>query len=68
VNAMSGTQEFVDLQCPYCGEWIGIVVDASVEHQQYIEDCQVCCRPIAITATADPETGVQVRARSEDEG
>jgi hypothetical protein len=32
--------------CPYCGSSISIVVDPTVERQDYIEDCEVCCRPI----------------------
>ena len=32
--------------CPYCGEVIDVLIDGSVERQEYIEDCQVCCRPI----------------------
>ena len=34
--------------CPYCGERIDILVDPSIPEQSYIEDCQVCCRPITI--------------------
>jgi len=34
------------LQCPYCGESISIVIDCSLDQQQYIEDCEVCCKPI----------------------
>lgn len=34
------------LQCPYCGEQIEVLIDCSVANQRYIEDCQVCCRPI----------------------
>jgi hypothetical protein len=64
---MSGMPEFVDIQCPSCGEWIGIVVDASVERQQYTEDCQVCCRPIVLSAAIDDDGVLQVTARSEDE-
>lgn len=51
--------EPVDIQCPYCGETIEISVDCSVESQRYIEDCQVCCRPIEMTVTID-ETGLPV--------
>ncbi len=36
------------IQCPYCGESIDILIDSSIEQQSYIEDCQVCCRPINI--------------------
>jgi hypothetical protein len=34
------------IQCPYCGETFGTVVDLSSGSTSYIEDCQVCCRPI----------------------
>ena len=34
--------------CPYCWEEISILVDPSEEEQAYVEDCEVCCRPIQI--------------------
>lgn len=34
--------------CPYCGEPITLVIDCSVSSQSYVEDCQVCCRPIIV--------------------
>ena len=34
------------VSCPYCGERIEVLLDDSVPHQNYIEDCPVCCRPI----------------------
>lgn len=34
--------------CPYCWQEISMVLDLSVEEQNYIEDCEVCCRPIQI--------------------
>ncbi|MFT7373532.1 MAG: hypothetical protein ACI9T9_002232 [Oleiphilaceae bacterium] len=37
-----------DISCPYCGETISILLDCSIEEQEYIEDCQVCCRPITL--------------------
>jgi hypothetical protein len=57
------------IHCPCCGEIIEIVVEPSAgEHQQYIEDCFVCCRPIILTITADFDSGeVEVYAASEDE-
>lgn len=39
-----------EIECPFCGEMISILVDTSVEEQTYIEDCSVCCRPIEISA------------------
>jgi len=35
--------------CPYCWQNISMVLDLSVEEQEYIEDCEVCCRPIKIS-------------------
>jgi len=41
--------------CPYCGESIELLIDASIDTQQYIEDCQVCCRPIVVNTSFDGE-------------
>jgi len=35
--------------CPYCGEEISMVLDVSVRRQSYVEDCEVCCKPIEIS-------------------
>ena len=34
--------------CPYCWQKISMLLDISVESQEYIEDCEVCCQPIKI--------------------
>ncbi len=39
--------------CPYCWEEISFVLDASIEGQSYIEDCEVCCQPIQIRYSAE---------------
>jgi hypothetical protein len=56
------------VQCPYCGESFETQVDFSSGSTSYIEDCQVCCRPIQFTLRVDegdaPST-VSVR-RSDD--
>lgn len=57
----------VDIQCPYCGELINVVVDDSAGPQRYIEDCQVCCRPIVIDVAFDVDGDPVVRASSEDD-
>ena len=53
--------------CPYCGESIEIVVDDSVVHQAYIEDCSVCCRPINVEVSIDSDAAVHVRCWAENE-
>jgi transcription elongation factor Elf1 len=35
--------------CPYCGSKISMNLDLSVKSQEYIEDCEICCRPILIS-------------------
>ena len=55
------------ISCPYCGESITVLVDDSLPEQSYIEDCQVCCRPIVLKVSADPDGDIAVNAMSENE-
>ena len=41
-----------EASCPHCGEPIELTLDLSVPEQSYIEDCPVCCRPMAVSYTA----------------
>ena len=56
----------VDIECPYCWETIGILIDCSVDSQEYIEDCQVCCRPILFDVVVDDD-GYPIVSVSSDE-
>jgi len=62
---MYGTK-LTEVQCPYCGEPIEIAVDTSVLSQEYIEDCQVCCRPITMRVAIEGEA-LSVEALHENE-
>ena len=42
-------QEEAQITCPFCWETLTIFLDFSLPEQDYIEDCQVCCRPMRIT-------------------
>lgn len=56
------------VQCPYCWESFELVVDGSVPQQEYIEDCEVCCRPIVLLVTvAGPAGDINVVANREDD-
>lgn len=55
------------IECPYCGESIEILIDESIRSQQYIEDCQVCCRPITLRVEIDADGEPQVHASGENE-
>lgn len=57
----------VEIQCPYCGECITLLVDDSIGPQRYVEDCQVCCRPIEIAVAIDDDGGLQVEASAEND-
>jgi transcription elongation factor Elf1 len=35
--------------CPYCAQKISMLIDLSVPAQNYVEDCEICCRPIEIS-------------------
>jgi len=55
------------IQCPYCGEGISILVDCGVEDQSYIEDCEVCCRPINLSIHVDINQNIQLVVQHENE-
>ncbi|HKZ72609.1 MAG TPA: CPXCG motif-containing cysteine-rich protein [Steroidobacteraceae bacterium] len=48
-------EEFVAFQCPWCGERLESRIDVSAGEHSYVEDCQVCCRPmeLAVEVAAD---------------
>jgi hypothetical protein len=48
--------ELIEESCPYCGERVEVIIDASGgERQDYIEDCPVCCRPWEVTIEQDSQ-------------
>jgi hypothetical protein len=55
------------ISCPYCGENITILVDDSLPEQEYVEDCQVCCRPIVLRVSVDMDGDASVTAIAENE-
>ena len=44
-----------------------MLVDDSLPEQNYVEDCQVCCRPIVLNVTVDSAGDVAVGAAAENE-
>ena len=41
-------ESVIFFQCPYCFSNISMVFELYHGGQSYIEDCEVCCRPIEI--------------------
>lgn len=45
-------------QCAGCGEWNETTVDSSAGmRQEYVEDCQVCCKPNILHVSWDMSAG-----------
>ena len=59
--------DLVQIRCPYCGESIELLLDLSVSHQVYFEDCSVCCRPIEIGLCLESSASPKVTVRREDD-
>ena len=57
----------VEVQCPYCWENFELLVDASIDSQEYVEDCEICCRPIDFIIEIDSADRLKVQARHQDE-
>jgi Cysteine-rich CPXCG len=55
------------IECPYCGESIDLLVDMSIDHQRYVEDCSVCCRPIEIDVAVDEAAGIRVTCSTDSD-
>jgi hypothetical protein len=54
--------------CPYCGESVEITLDpGSGANQQYIEDCQVCCRPWVVSVSYDEDGTAHVFVDASDD-
>jgi hypothetical protein len=57
----------VEARCPYCGEPIGLVIDeGGGRRQQYVEDCWVCCRPMAVRVFLDAGSARVDLGRADD--
>lgn len=52
--------------CDSCGEEIVIPLDVSAgSHQDYVEDCPVCCNPIVIHVDIDPDGDARITSEHE---
>ena len=55
------------IYCPYCGESIEVLLNPEDGGADYIEDCQVCCRPIEFRLREDAGGWLEAEVRSEVE-
>ena len=61
-----GLQES-SVYCPYCGESIEVLLIPEDVGAEYIEDCQVCCRPIEFLLREDAGGWLEAVVRSDVE-
>ena len=55
------------IYCPYCGEMNTVFIEPLQEEQEYIEDCQVCCRPIVFHVRPEADGSYAVHVQTENE-
>ena len=61
-------QAGMDFYCPYCGSLNDLLVDLTGgARQEWVCDCQICCRPIAIAIKLQGAEVVDFRAERENE-
>lgn len=53
--------------CPYCSEMLNVLIDPQDIGNEYIEDCQVCCRPIVFSITETGFGEIEVNVRDEND-
>jgi hypothetical protein len=64
-NLGSMDQIDVEVTCPYCGEVVTISIDPSGgATQEYVEDCEVCCRPWQVFVTCDAPGPLEVKVEA----
>ena len=57
-----------DVTCPHCGESNSVALDpGSGAHQDYVEDCQVCCQPWRVSVHYREDGSAVVSATALDD-
>lgn len=49
--------------CPACGAEISMFFDGDQAQHSFVEDCEVCCRPIEVVCTVADDTVIHFDAR-----
>ena len=54
--------------CPYCGRSNALSIDITGgSNQEFVTDCETCCRPIVVSLELDGEDVMSIEARKENE-
>ena len=55
-------ESFVSIQCPWCGERLDVRVDVTAGERSYIDDCEVCCRPMELNVELEESGALRALA------
>ena len=62
-------EEDHDIHCPYCGAAFSVRIDNTAgSRQEFILDCENCCRPIEVEADIDPDGFTSLIVKHQGEG
>jgi hypothetical protein len=53
-------EDSANVDCPFCGQSMALVLDTSIPSQCFTTDCEVCCRPFEVTAECEPGEVISV--------
>jgi len=60
-------QTEAEVTCPYCGEVVQITLDPNGgAAQEYVEDCEVCCRPWNLQVNYDEMGAAEVTIEAQE--
>lgn len=63
IGSVDGEATYV---CDSCGEEIVVPIDVSAgAHQDYVEDCPVCCHPMTLHIVIEPDGEARVEGEHE---
>jgi len=58
-----------EFNCPYCGAVVSIRIDETAgQRQNFVTDCEVCCRPMELEVDIDSEGFINLIAKRQGEG
>lgn len=62
---MDDALEAFTVDCPHCGERVEVLFEADVAGELVV-DCEVCCRPWAVTLERDADGAASLRVEPAD--
>jgi transcription elongation factor Elf1 len=66
---MPHPEEDCEINCPYCGAGFTVRVDNTAgKRQNFVIDCENCCRPIEVEVDVDADGMANITAKREGEG